>query len=83
MKRYGISQRSFKQTKNLCVVIHIRIKGEVGTMKLVSTFSNFLTDCSKAVLLLWIFVLFVFVLAFCDVCFLQPCGHLSGKGLTS
>ena len=55
MKSYGISQRSFKQTNNLCVVIHIRIKGEDGTMKLVSTFSNFLTDCSKAVLLLWIF----------------------------
>ena len=28
------------------------------------------------------FMLFVFVFAFCDVCFLQPCGHLLGKGWT-
>ena len=26
------------------------------------------------------FVIFVFVFAFCDVCLLQPCGHLLGKG---
>ena len=37
------------RTKHLCVLVHIRTKGEVGTFK-----NNFLTDCSKAVLLLWI-----------------------------
>ena len=26
---------SFMQTKNLCVLVHIRIKREVGTVKLV------------------------------------------------
>ena len=44
--------------------------------------SNFLTDRSKAVLLLWI--LFVncvlcLSLSYCLVCFLQPCSHLLGK----
>ena len=34
-------------------------------------------DHSKAVLLLWIYF---FVFSVCDVCFLQPCGHLLGKG---
>ena len=45
--------------------------------------SNFLTDRSKAVLLLWIhFVISVscLSLSYCLVCFLQPCGHLLGKG---
>ena len=28
-----ISKGSFMQTKNLCVLIHIRIKGEVGAVK--------------------------------------------------
>ena len=40
--------------------------------------SDFLADRSKAVLLLWIFFLFVFrVILFFS---LQPCGHQLGKG---
>ena len=45
-------------------VIHIGNKNEVGTVKHVKPSSNFLTDCSKAVLLLLIlfcYLLFVFV----------------------
>ena len=38
-----------------CFLVHIRIKGEVGAVKLVKYF----TDRSKAVLLLWIFYVFV------------------------
>ena len=44
-----ISKGSFMQTKHLCVLIHIRIKGEIGTVKLVKPSSDFLTDRSKAV----------------------------------
>ena len=40
------------------------------------------TDCSKAVLLLWIiyFISVLFCYAFMHVCLLMPCGHLLGKG---
>ena len=50
------------QTKHLCVLIHIRTKGEVGTAKLVWGLQEkyFFTDRSKAVLLLWIILLFMF-----------------------
>ena len=68
------------RTKHLCVLIHIRIKAEVGSVKHVYMFkpsSNFLTDCSKAVLLLWI--PFVISVGLCHTV-LQHCGHLLGKG---
>ena len=70
------------QTKHLCVLIHIRAKGEVGA--LLNRFkpsSIFLTDCSKAVLLLWIIyaISILFCYAFMHVCLLMPCGHLLGK----
>ena len=43
--------------------------------------SNFLTDRSKAVLLSWIFFLYLRLSSpYCHVCFLQPCDHLLGKG---
>ena len=59
------------------VLVHIRIKGEVGAIKL---FKNF-TDRSKAVLLLWIIcVIYVLCLSCFRVCSLLPCGHLLGKG---
>ena len=32
---FWLSKGSFMQTKHLCVLIHIRIKGEDGTVKLV------------------------------------------------
>ena len=67
------------QTKYLCVLIHIWIKGEVGAVKPVKYF----TDCSKAVLLLWIFHVFVLscvCYVFVFVCLYVLCGHLLGKG---
>ena len=43
-------------------------------------FSNFLTDRSKAVLLLWIlFFCYLCFVSYCHVCSLQPCCHLLGK----
>ena len=44
------------RTKHLSILIHNSIKGEVSTVKHVYALQNFfLTDRSKAVLLLWIF----------------------------
>ena len=52
---------------------------EVGTVKHVKASSNFLTDRSKAVLVLWImFVICVSCLLY-RVCSLHPCRHLMGK----
>ena len=79
-----ISKGSFMQTKYLCVLIHIWIKGEVGAIKpVLSPAVKYFTDRSKAVLLLWIF--YVFVLAcvcyvFVCVCLYVLCGHHLGKG---
>ena len=43
---------------------------------------KYFTDCSKAVLLLWIIYVIpvLFCYAFMHVCLLMPCGHLLGKG---
>ena len=49
------------KTKPQCVLIHIRIKGEIGSMKLVLASSYFLTDCFKGLFILWI----VFVIRHC------------------
>ena len=57
------------QTKNLCVLIHIRIKGEVGTM----IFFPFQGGASFVDLICSLSLLY------CHVCSLQPCGHLLGK----
>ena len=50
-------------TKHLCVLIHIGIKGEIGTVDTFKSSSNFLTDCSKAVLLVDPFCYLCFVFA--------------------
>ena len=73
------------RTKHLCVSIHIRNKDEIGTFKsnMFKPSSNFLTDRSKAVFLLWVlFVICVSCLSLscCLVCSLQPCGHLLVMG---
>ena len=70
------------QTKHLCVLIHIRNKGEVGApFHRFKPSSIFFTDRSKAVLLLWIIYVIsvLFCYAFMHVCLLMPCGHLLGK----
>ena len=67
-----------------CFSEYIKVQGQIS-----STYHQnwppvkYFTDCSKAVLLLWIF--YVFVLScvcyvFVCVCLYVPCGHLSGKG---
>ena len=60
-----ISLGSFMRTKHLCGLIHIRIKGVVGT---------------KAVLLLCTFLILCLSFLYCLVCAMQPCGHLLGNG---
>ena len=48
------------RTKHLCVLIYIRIKGEVGAVKYVEILQYFFTDRPKAVLLLSnLFVIYV------------------------
>ena len=66
-----------------CVLVSIRIKGggwrrEAGLSPPV----KYCTDSSKAVLLLWIFYVFLSCVcyAFVCVCLFVPCGHLLGKG---
>ena len=65
-----------------CVLVHIRIKGEMGAVKLVEAPQyNILTDRSKAVLLLWI-IYFLFMCCVCRglasvYCYLVV--HLLGK----
>ena len=71
-------------TKHLhaCVLIHIRTKGEVGTVKYISHLQWIFADHSKAVLLLWIlFAIYVscLFLLCCLVCSMQPCDHLLGN----
>ena len=61
------------RTKHLCVLIHIRNKGEAGTFKHVKPSSNFLTDRSKAVFLLWI------LFEICVSCLPKSYGHMLGK----
>ena len=64
------SKGTFMQTKHLCVLIDIRIKGEVGIVEHVYKPSgNFLTDCSKAALLLWI----LFVICVCHTVLSVSC----------
>ena len=64
-----ISKGSFMQTSYLCVLIHIRIKGEVGAVETgLSPPLNYFTDRTKVVLLLWIFYIFfcfVFAMPLC------------------
>ena len=62
-----------------CVLVHIKIKGEVGAVKV-----KYFTDSSKTVFLLWIFYVFSVL------CLLYLCARLhicalwspAGKGLT-
>ena len=71
--------RTFMRTKHLYDLVHIIYKGEVGTVNHVKPSSNFLSDRSKAVLiLLVIFVICVWFLIVLSV----PCSlvHLLVKG---
>ena len=71
------------QSKYLCVLFHIWIEGEVNRLK---PCSNFFTDRSKAVLLLWIFYAFFSVLCLLCLCarlFICALWSPAGKGLNS
>ena len=71
------------QTKHLFVSIHIWNKGEVGApFNGLSSPVKYFTDRSKAVLLLWIFYVFLSCVCYACVriCLYVPCGHLLGKG---
>ena len=63
---------------SLCVSFYMCLVCENGLSPPVKYF----TDRSKAVLLLWIFYVFVSCVcyAFVSVCLYVPCGHLLGKG---
>ena len=75
------------RTKHLSVLIQIRIKGEVGTVRYAYTLQYIFYWQFKAVLLLWI-VLVIFVklsrssLSCCPVCTLHSCNHLLGNCLS-
>ena len=74
-----IGKRSFMRTKHLCVLIHIRPKGEVGTVKHVKPSSEVFADRSKMESLLWILFNIYFSclsVSCCLVSSLQPCDHL-------
>ena len=62
-----------------CVPVHMRIKGEVGAVKLVKALKyNILLT-----ILLWIFLRFLLsyvCYALVRVCLYVPCGHPLGKG---
>ena len=73
----------FMQTKYLCVLIQILIKGEVSSVKPnLALQLKYLTERPKAVLLLWIFISFLSCVyyALVRVCLFVPCGHPLGKG---
>ena len=77
------SKGSFMQTKHICVLIHIRTKGEVGApLNLFKPSSKYFTDRSNAVLLLWIVYVFLpcGCYAFVRVCLYVPYGPLLGEG---
>ena len=62
------------RTKHLCILIHIGIKGEVGTVKhVLSPPVIFFTDCSKGVLLCGSFLLFAFRVSLCYTVLSVPC----------
>ena len=73
--RYG----SFMLTKHLFVLINIRNKDEIGTIKHVKFSIKFLTDHSKADLLCILFFRFFFM----SCLFLATLWLPAGKGLTS
>ena len=56
----------------VCVLTHIRVKGEVGTVTLVELFQYFFTDRSKGVLFVdhFCYYCFVFVLVILSCLFL-------------
>ena len=67
------------QTKHLTVLNHMRNKGEAGTVKMLKPLSNFLTDHSQAVRLLWIILIFLFRVILPCLLFAALCLRCKGK----
>ena len=67
-------------TKHLCVLIHIRIKGEVDTLKQVYALQYFYWPfqggTSFVIPYCYQILCFMFVFVMLSVCSLQPCDHL-------
>ena len=80
-----ISQGSFMQTKYLCVLIHIWIKGEVGAVNRLKPSSKIFYWPFKGGTTLWIFYVFSVLCLLCVCARLFICALWSpaGKGLTS
>ena len=76
----SISLVSFMRTKHLCILIHIRIKGEASAVKHVSALKWFFYwpfyGGASFMYLLCFMLIFIYFL----VCSLHPCDHLLGKG---
>ena len=70
----------FMRTKHLCVLIHIRIKGDVGTVKHVKPSRIFLLTFLLENFFLFVICVLCLSLPYYIICFLHPCGHLLGKG---
>ena len=67
----------------MCVLIHFRTKGKMGTIKHVKPSSKKNTVRSKAVFLsriLFVICVTCLSLFYCCVCSLQPCDYLEEKG---
>ena len=67
------------QTKHLCVLIHVRNKGEVGAVRsyLSPPEIFLLTDPKRCFFAIYVSCLPV---SYCVLCSLQPCDHLPGEG---
>ena len=70
------------QTKHVCVLIYIKIKGEAGTVKHIQALQYFLLTVPRLCFFCGPFLLFVFFVCLCFTVLsvsLQPCDHLLEK----
>ena len=67
------------QTKLLCVLIHIKIRVWLVLFNYFYLSSSILTDRSRAYFVALISYLYL-SMSYCNICLLQPGGHLLGKG---
>ena len=64
---------SFLRTKHLCILIHIRIKGEVGNIKMFMPSSIFLLTVPRWCFFCGSFLLIVFCVCLCYTVLSVPC----------
>ena len=68
------------RTKHLFVLIHIRNNGDVGTIIHKPYSENIFTDVPRRCFLVGYFCYLLLSVLLLSFLFLQPCGHLLGKG---